>query len=105
VFVCFDGSLEYVVLLFCPSGFSVVVVVELDWAKADAPSDRLNPMAIAIILDVNLMVSSVCRSLAAPHELFGDGVDHHPEQPRHQEVTCALKSWQNMARAGRHTTR
>jgi hypothetical protein len=29
VLVCFDGSLIFVVLLFCPSGFSVVVVLEL----------------------------------------------------------------------------
>jgi hypothetical protein len=56
VLVCFDGSLLLVVLLFWPSGFSVVVVLEVDWAKAAPPSARLSPIAIAAILDVGLMV-------------------------------------------------
>jgi hypothetical protein len=56
VLVCFDGSLLLVVLLFWPSGFSVVVVLEVDWAKAAPPSARLSPIAIAVILDTDLMV-------------------------------------------------
>jgi hypothetical protein len=56
VLVCFDGSLVFVVLLFCPSGFSVVVVLELLWANPAPLSARLSPMAIAAILDVDLMV-------------------------------------------------
>jgi hypothetical protein len=39
------------VLLFCPSGFSVVVVLELLWANPAPPSARLSPMAIATVLD------------------------------------------------------
>jgi hypothetical protein len=52
VLVCFDGSLVFVVLLFWPSGFSVVVVVELDWANAPLPSPRLSPIAMAAIVNV-----------------------------------------------------
>jgi hypothetical protein len=43
VLVCFDGSLVFVVLFFSPVGFSVVVVLELDWAKPVLPTARLNP--------------------------------------------------------------
>jgi hypothetical protein len=56
VLVCFDGSLVFVVLLFCPSGFSVVVVLEVLCAKPAPPSARLSPIASAAILDIGLMV-------------------------------------------------
>jgi hypothetical protein len=56
VLVCFDGSLVFVVLLFCPSGFSVVVVLEVLWAKPAPLNARLSPIAIAATLDVGLMV-------------------------------------------------
>jgi hypothetical protein len=47
-----------VVLLFCPSGFSVVVVLELLWANPALPSAKLSPMAAATNFDVGLMVYS-----------------------------------------------
>jgi hypothetical protein len=58
VLVCFDGSLEFVVLLFWPSGFSVVVVLEADWANAAPPSARLKPRAMAASFDLESMIFS-----------------------------------------------
>jgi hypothetical protein len=55
VLVCFDGSLEVVVLFFWPSGFSVVVVLEADWANAAPPTAKLKPRAAAANFDLESM--------------------------------------------------
>jgi hypothetical protein len=71
VLVCFDGSLECVELLFWPSGFSVVVEVDVDWAMAVPPNARLKPSAAAASFDFESMVfPPVCRRRAATtHDL------------------------------------
>jgi hypothetical protein len=51
-----DGFWVDVLLLFCPSGFSVVVVLELVWAKPAPPRARLSPMANAAIVVFERMV-------------------------------------------------
>jgi hypothetical protein len=56
VLVCFDGSLDCVELLFWPSGFSVVVVVDIDWAMAVPPKARLNPSTAAASCDLESML-------------------------------------------------
>jgi hypothetical protein len=45
-----DGSLVDVLLLFCPSGFSVVVVLEVVWANPAPPKAKPSPMAKAAIV-------------------------------------------------------
>jgi hypothetical protein len=60
VFVCFDGSFDCVELLFWPSGFSVVVVVDVDWATAVPPNARLNPSTAAANCDLESMLFLLC---------------------------------------------
>jgi hypothetical protein len=60
VLVCFDGSLDCVELLFWPSGFSVVVVVDADWAMAVPPNARLSPSAAAASCDRENMLFLLC---------------------------------------------
>jgi hypothetical protein len=56
--VLFDGSFEFVMLLFSPFGFSVVVVLELDCANAAPPRARDRPSAQAPSLDIERIASS-----------------------------------------------
>jgi hypothetical protein len=51
-----DGFRADVLLLFCPSGFSVVVVLEVVWANPAPPKAKLSPMAIAAIIVFERMV-------------------------------------------------
>jgi hypothetical protein len=51
-----DGFWVDVLLLFCPSGFSVVVVLELVWAKPAPLRAKLSPMANAAIVVFERMV-------------------------------------------------
>ena len=57
--VCFDGSLAFVVLLVWPPGFSVVVVLEVDWANAPPPNAKLKLRAAAASFDLESMFSSL----------------------------------------------
>ena len=54
--VCLDGSLVFVVVLFCPPGFSVVVVLEVLWANPAVPSAKLNPKAATANFEICFMV-------------------------------------------------
>jgi hypothetical protein len=51
VLVLFDGSLVFVVLVVGPPGFSVVVVLELDWANAAPLRARQTPSTPAASFD------------------------------------------------------
>jgi hypothetical protein len=54
--VCFEGSLVFVVLLFCPSGFSVVVVLEVLWANPAPLNATPSARAIAVTTVFDFMV-------------------------------------------------
>jgi hypothetical protein len=45
-------------LLVCPFGFSVVVVFEVDWAKAAPLMARQSPSVLAVSLDVRMKIPS-----------------------------------------------